>query len=70
MASSVAGRAPGTGAGTFELDWEQRRPFFYVIRDAHSLVLETLAALGVVGLALLLVALLTPLAVALRRAFP
>lgn len=63
-------RLIGTGAGTFELEWEQRRPFFYVIRDAHSLVLETLAELGVVGLALLLVALLTPLAVALRRAFP
>ena len=60
-------RLLGAGAGTFELDWEQRRPFFYVIRDAHSVPLETLAELGAVGLALLLIALLTPLAVALRR---
>jgi hypothetical protein len=60
-------RLLGRGAGTYQLEWEQRRPFFYVIRDGHSLVLETLAEVGVVGLMLLLAALLTPLALALRR---
>ncbi|MDA0182992.1 O-antigen ligase family protein [Solirubrobacter phytolaccae] len=62
-------RVLGTGAGTFQVEWEQRRPFFYIIRDAHSLVLETLAELGVVGLAFLLVMLMTPLVVAVRRGF-
>ncbi|MBE2318747.1 O-antigen ligase family protein [Solirubrobacter sp. CPCC 204708] len=60
-------RLLGTGAGTFELGWEQRRPSFFVVRDAHSLALEMLAELGVVGLVLLMAVLLTPLAVALAR---
>jgi hypothetical protein len=59
----------GRGAGTYALEWERRRPFFYTARDGHSLYLETLAELGVVGLALLLVALLTPVSLALRRSF-
>jgi hypothetical protein len=37
------------------------------MNDGHSLYLETLSELGVVGLVLLLVALLTPLVFALRR---
>jgi tetratricopeptide (TPR) repeat protein len=36
------------------------------VRDAHSLYLQTLGELGIVGLALLLIALLTPLAAAVR----
>src|SRR5262249_36203329 len=43
------------------------RPTALKVRDAHNLYLETAAELGLVGLALLLVGLATPL-VALRRA--
>jgi O-antigen ligase len=56
----------GDGAGTFELAWLERRPIPADIRDAHSLYLETLAELGVVGLALLAVALAVPLASGFR----
>jgi hypothetical protein len=58
----------GTGAGTYRLTWEQRRPAPPVqMNDGHSLYLETLSELGVPGLALLLVALGTFLAGGLRR---
>ena len=58
----------GTGAGTYRLTWELRRPAPPVrMNDGHSLYLETLSELGVPGLALLLVALGTPLVLALRR---
>lgn len=60
----------GHGAGAFEYVWYERRPSENVIRDAHSLYLETLAELGGVGLGLLGLALVTPLAAAVtsRRA--
>ena len=58
----------GQGAGTFHLSWLEHRPIDASVQDAHSLYLETLAELGVVGLALLLLALSPPLAVALRGA--
>ena len=57
----------GSGAGTYEQYWLQRRPIPSKVRDAHNLYLETLAELGPVGLALLLVGLAAPLVV-LRRA--
>jgi hypothetical protein len=58
----------GTGAGTYRLTWELDRPAPPVkMVDGHSLYLETLSELGVVGLALLLVVLVTPLLFALRR---
>jgi tetratricopeptide (TPR) repeat protein len=57
----------GSGAGTYELHWARERPTAFDARDAHSLYLETLAELGPVGLALVLVALAIPL-LALRRA--
>jgi hypothetical protein len=57
----------GTGAGTFTLTWQQRRAYFWEVTDGHSLYLEVLGELGLVGAALLLVFLLTPLALALRR---
>jgi O-antigen ligase len=54
----------GTGAGTFALAWA--RSGLAETRggalDAHSLYLETLAELGLVGLAVLLVFLVLPLA--------
>jgi hypothetical protein len=57
----------GSGAGTYELHWVRERPTGFDARDAHSLYLETLAELGPLGLALLLIALGAPL-VALGRA--
>lgn len=44
----------GTGAGTFAVDWLRERPFNVFVRNAHSLYLETLGELGVVGFALIL----------------
>jgi O-Antigen ligase/Tetratricopeptide repeat len=46
----------GSGAGTYEQYWNRHRPIAHIVRDAHSLYLETLAELGVVGLLLLLIA--------------
>ncbi len=62
-------RAPiaGNGAGSYELAWNQLRPYPAKVRDAHSLYLETLSELGAFGLALLLVVLGAPM-LALPRA--
>jgi hypothetical protein len=58
----------GAGAGTYRLTWELRRPAPPVqMNDGHSLYLETLSELGVVGLALLVAALGTLLVGGLRR---
>jgi len=51
----------GSGAGTFDDVWLERRPIPRFAQDAHSLYLETVAELGVVGLALLLCVLVAPL---------
>jgi hypothetical protein len=56
----------GYGAGSFEILWYERRETPYAIRDAHSLYAETFGELGVVGVVLLGLALLTPLAAAVR----
>jgi hypothetical protein len=48
----------GQGSGTFEYLWYERRPNLLVVRDGHSLYMETFAELGLVGLALLVCALL------------
>ena len=47
----------GTGAGTYQNEWNARRESAFQVIDAHSLYIETLSELGVVGLALLLLAL-------------
>jgi O-antigen ligase len=52
----------GGGAGSFERYWHRERRTGYEARNAHNLYLETLAELGPVGLALLLLALALPLA--------
>jgi hypothetical protein len=52
----AADPAVGAGAGGFAAEWLQRRDITEVVRDAHSLELETAAELGLVGLLLLLVA--------------
>ena len=56
----------GSGAGTFSDYWLHYRRGTDFARDAHSLYLETLAELGLVGLALVGMALAAPLT-ALRR---
>ncbi len=50
-------RLTGTGAGTYRLVWERERPNDENTNEAHSLYLETLAELGVVGGLLLVVVL-------------
>ena len=47
----------GTGAGTYELTWAKERDTDFTVRDGHSLYLETLSELGIVG-GILLVAML------------
>jgi O-antigen ligase len=44
----------GTGAGTYELTWAKQRSTDFTVRDGHSLYLETLSEIGIVGGILLL----------------
>jgi hypothetical protein len=62
--------ALGTGAGTFANWWVRGRTVPQQTREAHSLYLETLAELGPLGLAFLLVALSAPLVAAARSRQP
>jgi hypothetical protein len=56
----------GWGSGTYEYIWYERRPDTFVVRDAHSLYIETFAELGLIGLALLVTALLVLVVGAVR----
>jgi O-antigen ligase/polysaccharide polymerase Wzy-like membrane protein len=56
--------ALGSGAGTFERYWQSRKDASFKVRDAHSLYVETFAELGPPGVALLVSALLVPVAAA------
>ena len=56
----------GSGAGTYEWWYLSHRPTNMKVKDAHGLYIETLAELGPIGLALLLIALLAPLVAAFR----
>jgi len=58
----------GEGAGAFQKRWQQDRPDDLKVEDAHSLYLETLAELGLVGFVLLLTALVALLAAFAARA--
>ena len=57
----------GGGAGSYQLWWATNPQLPYFVRDAHSLFLETLGELGLVGLGLLLGALGFGVVTALRR---
>jgi O-antigen ligase/polysaccharide polymerase Wzy-like membrane protein len=56
----------GGGAGTYATYWLEHRPEPQFVVDAHQLYLETLAELGIVGLAALSVVLVAPLVAAVR----
>jgi O-antigen ligase/polysaccharide polymerase Wzy-like membrane protein len=57
----------GTGAGTFQNEWNRERPGEFQVLDAHSLYIETLGEMGLVGIVLLAAALLTVVAGLLWR---
>jgi hypothetical protein len=57
----------GKGAGTYALQWDQNRPLQYTVVNAHSLYVEVMAELGIVGLLALLAGLLTLLIGTARR---
>jgi O-antigen ligase len=58
----------GTGAGTYEFSWYRYRKVTMSVVDAHSLYVETLSELGLVGLVLLLGTVVAILATLARRA--
>jgi tetratricopeptide (TPR) repeat protein len=43
----------GAGAGEFAVYWNQNGPFGFLVRNAHSLFLESLAELGLIGFLLI-----------------
>lgn len=53
-----AERLHGRGAGTYALAWDRDRPEQYQVEDAHSLYVEVLGELGVVGFLLVVAAVL------------
>lgn len=46
----------GHGAGTYQLLWARDRPHGFTVNDGHSLYLEVLGELGIVGFALIVAA--------------
>jgi hypothetical protein len=60
----------GTGAGTYSNLWAKDRPETFDVQDAHSLYVEVLGELGVVGLVLIVTLVLTLLGGALLRSRP
>jgi O-antigen ligase len=60
----------GGGAGSFEQYWNRNRPSVETVKDAHNVYLETLAELGVPGLALLVGVLVIPFSGARARRRP
>jgi hypothetical protein len=57
----------GQGAGTYEAWWAEHASFAYFVRDAHSLYLETLGELGIVGFVLTVGLVLGGVVVGARR---
>jgi hypothetical protein len=68
FAAFRSNRLHGTGAGTYQLAWERRRPQYSYLKDAHGLYFEVAGELGVVGLVLLLLAVVSLLVAAVRIA--
>lgn len=68
VAVRYAGHHPldGGGAGTFQLIWLPRATIAGSVQNAHSLYVETLAELGIIGLALLVGFLVLVLAMGVR----
>jgi hypothetical protein len=57
----------GMGTGSYGVWWAMHGAFYYPLKDAHSLYLQTLGELGIVGLLLLLGFLAVALVPAARR---
>lgn len=55
VAFDAFGSSPlhGEGAGTYQLAWARDRPYQFTVIDAHSLYIEVLGELGLVGFLLL-----------------
>jgi hypothetical protein len=61
----------GSGGATFHRYWMHHRPVKVLVYNAHSLELETMAELGVIGLLIVLAAILAPIWAGVRsRAHP
>jgi hypothetical protein len=58
----------GQGAGSFEQWWSEHASFTYFVRDAHSLYVETLGELGLVGFVLVLALVVGGVSIGVRRA--
>jgi O-antigen ligase len=43
----------GNGAGTYELSWAKTRPYGFTVIDAHSIYVEVLGELGIIGFLLI-----------------
>ena len=57
----------GSGGATFHHYWMRHRPVNVLVYNSHSLELETMAELGLIGLAIVLPAILAPIWAGIRR---
>lgn len=57
----------GKGAGTYALQWAQHRPYGFTVINAHSLYVEVMGELGILGLLLIVAVMLAFLVGATRR---
>ena len=62
-----ARRVLGEGAGTYESWWAQHGSFSYFVRDAHSIYLEALGELGIIGFLLIVAVVVSGAAVGIQR---
>jgi hypothetical protein len=57
----------GSGGATFHRYWMRHRPVNVLVYNAHTLELETMAELGVIGLVIVLAAIFAPIWAGVRR---